>query len=136
MNDRQHLGLCKNERLCRKKIIDNLFQRGNFFIDFPFRVVWSINNFENPYPAQIGISVSKRFIKKAVKRNLIKRRIREAYRKNKHLLYHFLSEYSLNIVFMIIYLEKQPLDYQLIENKLSGTLVRLCKEINNSNKKA
>jgi ribonuclease P protein component len=129
MNDRPPMGFSKNERLCRKKLIDSLFQKGNFFIDFPFRIAWSTNNTENPYLAQIGISVSKRFIKKAVKRNLIKRRIREAYRKNKNSLYQFLSDNSLKIVFMIIYLEKHPLDYQHIENKLKDTLIRLCTEV-------
>ena len=45
-----------------------------------------------PYPAQVAFSVSKRGFRLAVTRNLIKRRMREAYRKNKYLLYEYLAQ--------------------------------------------
>ena len=74
----------KSERLCSTKIISGLFENGNIFYTPLFKVVWSISPVIIPYPAQIAFSVSKRGFRLAVTRNLIKRRMREAYRKNKY----------------------------------------------------
>jgi ribonuclease P protein component len=76
----------KEERLSKEKIIQELFEKGSSFYLYPFKVFFK----ENPDPTvqvhQIMISVSKKNFKSAVERNLIKRRIREAYRLNKNLL--------------------------------------------------
>ena len=73
----------KEERLSKEKNIQELFDKGSSFYLYPFKVFFM----QNPDPAypvhQVLISVSKRNFKKAVDRNLIKRRIREAYRLNK-----------------------------------------------------
>jgi ribonuclease P protein component len=76
----------KEERLSKEKRIQELFDKGSSFYLFPFKVFFM----PNPDPGyrfhQVVISVSKRNFKRAVDRNLIKRRIREAYRLNKGLL--------------------------------------------------
>ncbi|MCH7413273.1 ribonuclease P protein component [Belliella sp. R4-6] len=78
--------LSKNERLHSKKSIKELFDKGSSFFLYPFKVLY----FESPQNSietnQILFSVSKKKIKKAVDRNHVKRRIKEAYRLNKHLL--------------------------------------------------
>ncbi len=81
----------KSERLCSTKMISGLFEDGHTFHNQLFKVVWIKSPVLIPYPAQIVISVSKRSFRLAVTRNLIKRRVREAYRKNKNLLYDFLT---------------------------------------------
>jgi ribonuclease P protein component len=77
----------KSERLTQIKIIDSLFQKDSTNVSqrfvYPFRVLYLSNSQANLEFPQIVISVPKRKFKKAVDRNLLKRRIREAYRLNK-----------------------------------------------------
>jgi len=76
----------KEERLSKDKLIQELFDKGSSFYLFPFKVFFMPNPDEAVSFHQVVISVSKRNFKRAVDRNLIKRRIREAYRLNKELL--------------------------------------------------
>ena len=61
------------------------------FSIFPIRVVYMPVE-QGEAPASILISVSKRRFKRAVKRNRVKRQIREAYRKNKSIAFIYLSD--------------------------------------------
>lgn len=81
----------KKERLCSRKLIDRLFV-GNTHTNmtvWPLRAVFHLIDKpqNNDAPEQVLISVSKRFFKRANKRNRVKRQIREAFRKNKGILY-------------------------------------------------
>ena len=76
----------KEERLSKDKLIQELFDKGSSFYLFPFKVFFMPNPDKGTPFHQVVISVSKRNFKRAVDRNLIKRRIREAYRLNKELL--------------------------------------------------
>ena len=76
----------KEERLFKEKQIQELFDKGSSFYFYPFRVFF-LQNRDPQYPVhQVLISVSKKIFKRAVDRNLIKRRIREGYRLNKNRL--------------------------------------------------
>jgi ribonuclease P protein component len=76
----------KEERLSKDKLIQELFDKGSSFYLFPFKVFFMPNPDQGIAWHQVVISVSKRNFKRAVDRNLLKRRIREAYRLNKDLL--------------------------------------------------
>lgn len=82
--------LSKRERLCSMKLTDRLFSGAgsHSMAAFPIRVVWMEKECDGQEPpVQILVSVSKRHFKHAVKRNRVKRQLREAYRKEKQLLY-------------------------------------------------
>ena len=122
----------KQERLCRRKVIKQLFSEGKSFLLYPFRIVWIASPKEDSL-AKILISVPKRNFKKAVTRNLLKRRIREAYRKNKTVFYQNISNNEQTIAFTLYYVAKDVLEYSEIESKIILTLQRLSKSINEEN---
>jgi len=120
----------KSERLCSKILIDKLFKNGSSFYLEPFKVMW----LDTAIPdcksnAQIIIGVSKKLIKNAVCRNKIKRRIKEAYRLNKHTLYNTLEINNKQCVIAFLYTTKQINDFNLIQNKILLILQRLQKEL-------
>jgi ribonuclease P protein component len=112
----------KSERLCSRKAISQLFESSNSFFSYPFQVVWMKSTSEITFPAQVAFSVSKRGFKLAVTRNLIKRRIKEAYRKNKHLLYEFLRGDGSTIIFIIIFKGNSVPEYTEVEKSVREML--------------
>ena len=115
----------KSERLCSRKIIEKLFESGNTFYTPLFKVVWEKDQFTFPGPAQVAFSVSKRGFRLAVVRNLIKRRMREAYRKNKSMLYNQLLTQNIKIVFIVIIRGNSVPGYQSIEKGIKDVINRL-----------
>src|ERR1700722_14129384 len=96
--------LKKEERLCNKKLIDGLFHNGSSFLCYPFKASWMLTDATQQFPAQILFSVSKKRFKRAVDRNLIKRRMREAYRLHKQQrLYELLNTSEKKIVLSLGY---------------------------------
>lgn len=77
---------------------------------------------ENEAPASILVSVSKKKFKRAVKRNRVKRQIREAYRNNKHGLYDLLVQKSVHLAIAFIYLSNEILPSEEIEKKVKIAL--------------
>lgn len=116
----------KAERLSGKIHLDKLFETGKSFSTFPFKVVW-LQVHDDAAPVQIVVSVPKRIFKRAVDRNRLKRLIREAYRKNKQILYNHLEGKKLHIMF--IYTSKTIMSYNEVEEKIIIALERLTKVI-------
>ena len=104
----------KKEKLKSKTTIDLLFSEGNSVSKYPLRLVYVENKEENAELIKFGVSVSKKYFKKAVDRNYFKRVLRETYRLNKHLLIDHLEKPH---AFMFFYQSKERLSYQEIEEK-------------------
>mgnify|MGYP002621009786 CR=1 FL=1 len=75
--------LPKAERLCGQTAVSALLQHGKTGVEGCLRYRYLPGGGE---VSRILVSVPKRSFRRAVKRNLLKRRIREAYRVQKHLL--------------------------------------------------
>lgn len=110
----------KTERLTGKTTIDLLFSQGESFFCFPYRIVFRQVDDEQEAVCRVLINAPKRLHKTAVARNMIKRRIREAYRLNKPDLYLQLQDQHLQVA--ILYTSKKVLDYVIIEQKLKEAL--------------
>ena len=121
--------LHKSERLDRKKVIEKMFAGGSrSFSVFPLRVVY-LPVEELDVPVSILVSVSKRRFKRAVKRNRVKRQIREAYRLNKHLLSDALSGSQTRLAVAFIYLSGGLVPSSVIEERMKIALSRIAEKL-------
>jgi ribonuclease P protein component len=107
MSDSQAQTLTKQERVCSRIVIDKLFKGGksHSLSAYPLRVVYMLQrNDENTDvrqpKLQFLVSVPKKCFKRAVKRNRVKRQVREAYRKNKARLDNLPDNESLVMAFI------------------------------------
>lgn len=119
----------KKERLCNFNSINALFAEGHSFFIHPFKVIWLEAGNESDNHSQLLISVPKRNFKRAVDRNLIKRQIRETFRRNKEELYNFLSAENRNITLAIVFAARSKVPYAEIEATVVLALRRLVKEV-------
>ncbi|WP_319500009.1 ribonuclease P protein component [uncultured Draconibacterium sp.] len=114
----------KTERLCSKKVIDKLFAEGESFLAFPIKVVYKVTELPQPVPVQAGFTVSKKIFKRAVKRNRIKRLMREAYRLNKQMLRVDADSQQMAVFF--IFIGKELPDFAQVEKAMKKALYKLA----------
>jgi ribonuclease P protein component len=109
----------KEERLKKEKLIKELFDKGSSFYFFPFKVFVMLNPDQTAGFHQVLVSASKRNFKRAVDRNLLKRRIREAFRLNKNQI-----AASNKLLIAYIYSAKEILTFAQIQERLVKTFNR------------
>mgnify|MGYP001560056969 CR=1 FL=1 len=115
----------KNEHLCSPKAIELLYSKGQSFYAKNFKVIFSIQKENIAPPCQVVFSVPKRSFKRAVDRNLIKRRIRESFRLNKHILYNHLTENKVGLHLLVLYTAKEILSFDEINKNLEQVMQTL-----------
>lgn len=111
--------LKSHERLKSLKQVERLFKDGKDQFFYPFKVIYILEEKDaNNWPLQFAVSIPKKKIKSAVKRNLLKRRTREAYRLNKLRLQNDISLTDNKISLMFIYIENDVKNYSVIEKSV------------------
>lgn len=118
----------KAERLCGRTATGKLYAEGESFISYPVRVVFKILP-KGEVPVRCMISAPKKKFKHATDRNLIKRQIREAYRKNKHELYRSIEEKNSQLHIAIIYMGDKIESTGFIEKKIKNVFTKLIEQI-------
>ena len=120
-------GLPKEQRLFKKKAIDQLFGKGKGFNFYPFRVVVYAHPSDNEDPSipRFLVSVSKKRFHHAFKRNKVKRLVREAWRKNKSQLIVNCKKNKITFDFALVYTATIILSYDEIEKKIKQLSLRL-----------
>jgi len=119
----------KNQKLCNEKAIERLFENGKSLTEKPFRIIYNINNNNEDVFLKALIVVPKKRVRLASDRNVIKRRVKEAYRLQKSELEKYLKSNNHQLNLAIIYQKHEILDYKLIEVKIKLLLSRLKEEL-------
>lgn len=121
----------KNEKLKSKITIGLLFSEGKSVSKYPLRLVYHSGSLGDEQPLKVGVSVSKKYFKKAVDRNYFKRVLRETYRLNQHLLKaHLDKPYAL----MLFYQSKDRLTFEEINTKTIQLFEKFLVQINPTSK--
>lgn len=115
----------KGERLQSRKIIDLLFEKGRSFTIEPIRIISLEAELKATFPVQVLLAVPKKNVPKAVHRNKVRRRMREAYRRHKNLLYEQLGSSGKTMAIALVYTGREVLAYSDIEEKIILCLQRL-----------
>ncbi|HEC43050.1 MAG TPA: ribonuclease P protein component [Bacteroides sp.] len=122
--------LSKDERLKSSLGIEDLLKNGHTESGFPLKIFWSYSgDSRQKSPVRVAVLVPRRKFKRAVDRNLMKRRIREAYRLNKNLIYEPLAERNLNISLIILFLSDEFISFERLESGMQVLLLRLVKKL-------
>ena len=108
--------LPKSERLCGQMAVAKVFEQGKSVHSGCIRCKYILRPDENP--SRLVVSVPKRHFKRAVKRNLLKRRMREAYRRQKDLL-------GPSVDILLIYTSIEVLPYETIYADMTAVLTAI-----------
>lgn len=119
----------KNEKLKSKITIGLLFSEGKSVSKYPLRLVYHSGALGDEQQLKVGVSVSKKYFKKAVDRNYFKRLLRESYRLNQHLLKQQLDQpYAL----MLFYQSKDRLSFEEINTKTIQLFEKFLAQVQDS----
>lgn len=115
----------KNQKLKSKKIIDQLFTEGKSIKSYPIKLIHISIPDSEASVLKTAVSVPKKLVKTAVKRNRIKRLMREVFRKNKYLV---TKELSSSHAFMFIYISREEMPYDKLEESMKKLLMRFSEK--------
>lgn len=129
MTEIHALGLCKKERIYSRKLIDQLFvgKGSDALSAFPLRVVYRLfERTEGDPQVEFLVSVPKRCFKRAVKRNRVKRQVRDAFRKHKQLLVCRMKDHEdRRLAVAFIWLADELYPSPVVEHKVNSLIERI-----------
>ena len=119
----------KYERLCKENDIQALFDKGEGFSVYPYRVIFLFRrDKERPPTVRLLVSVSKKRFHHAFKRNRVKRLMREAWRKNKAPLYEICQRDNISLDVALVYTATVIHSYGELFNKTQKAVQELVKK--------
>jgi ribonuclease P protein component len=119
----------KFEKLKSRKQIELLFAKGKSISAFPVKVFYLPVEHTPMHPLQVGVGVSARNFKKAVDRNTIKRRMREAYRLHKLPLHQHLVAAEKSVAVFILWIDKQLPTSAALQDLMPTVIEKLIKQL-------
>lgn len=125
-------GLPKEEILRTLGAIDALFARGRRVTAMPIRCAWRVlppEEQNDGADVEVLFSVPKKFFKRANKRNLLRRRMKESYRISKHPLVESVTTRGVRLHMALIYSTKEILDYNTINDAVNQILEQICERL-------
>jgi ribonuclease P protein component len=122
----KRFGFGRKEKLKSRKKIEELFMTGKNFSMFPLRVTYQFEPAEETV-VQVGVTAGKKYFKKAVDRNRLKRLIREAYRLQKNDLVEVLKKKGQKGFLFFMYTDKTIVSFPVIKEAMNKCLQRLIK---------
>jgi ribonuclease P protein component len=127
MSAAERFTLSKEERICSKKLINELFTgNGRSMTAFPLRVVFMKRTIVDDQPrAAMLVSVPKRYFKHAVDRNRVKRQVREAFRRNKSIIIQNLTDDHEAVAMAFVWLTNEKFPSSEVENRMVRLLTRI-----------
>lgn len=127
MSAAERFTLSKEERICSKKLINELFTgNGRSMTAFPLRVVFMKRTIVDDQPrAAMLVSVPKRYFKHAVDRNRVKRQVREAFRHNKSIITQNLTDDHEAVAMAFVWLTNEKYPSSEVENRMVRLLARI-----------
>ncbi|PCJ91881.1 MAG: ribonuclease P protein component [Flavobacteriaceae bacterium] len=120
----------KKEKLKSKKLIEQLFEEGKSVSNYPIKLIYLNTTLPTDVKIQAGMAVSKKRFKSAVKRNRIKRLLREGYRLNKPLVFNNIEG---NFAFLFLYIGKEMPQYKDVEKGMQAVFKKLIKQTADEN---
>lgn len=120
MNNRRTLK--KEERISAQKEVNLLFEKGNAFVSYPLRIVYLEQKPFLGATVSVVVSVSKKKFKRAVKRNRMKRLVRESYRLNKTPLIQHLQEKESGLLIAFLFIGKELCGFKEMEDAMRKAL--------------
>lgn len=127
MSAAERFTLSKEDRICSKKLINELFTgNGRSMTAFPLRVVFMKRTIIDDQPrAAMLVSVPKRYFKHAVDRNRVKRQVREAFRRNKSIITQNLTDDHEAVAMAFVWLTDEKYPSSEVENRMVRLLTRI-----------
>ncbi|MEO9533769.1 MAG: ribonuclease P protein component [Crocinitomicaceae bacterium] len=119
----------KSERIKSRIVLEKVYNEGEMLKAYPFRLKFMVSETEDIGNAKIVVSVPKRLVKRAVKRNRIRRQVKEIYRLNKTDLLSLLQSKSKGLALFLIFTGKETDTFDFMEEKLKKLLDELKKNI-------